>query len=189
MNAIDRQFKGSILIFVDGYGVEEFRCIGHNNPDDFFFGESGWAVGNNPRDRYCARSSHDKIRHFNSFDEAVDYVYRKQRKRLGERFQLVYEIGNEWHRVSTMDDILAIDTELDAKQRETEKRRAHASQGYEILCKFAPPKMAADATMLLRVTLDNGEDTARSLFSKTAYSRLIKLLIEADLLPLKNSLS
>lgn len=189
MNAIDRQFKGSILIFVDGYGIEEFRCIGHNNPDDFFFGESGWAVGDNPRDRYCARSNRDKIRRFYSFDETVDYIYRKQKKRPGERFQLVYEVGNEWHRVSTMDEILAIDAELEAEQREMENRRAHARPGYDTLCNFAPPKMAAEASMLLRFTLDNGEDMARSLFSKTAYSRLIKLLKKADLLPSKNSRS
>ena len=85
------EFKGSILIFVDGYTVEEWRCLEHNQGDHYFFNEAGWAVGDNPRDRYCARTSHDKIRRFNDYDEVVRYIDLKRKKYPNQKFKLIYE--------------------------------------------------------------------------------------------------
>lgn len=126
MSGVDESFKGDILIYVDGFKVEDWRCMPHNYPEDIYpFPEaSGWAVGDNPRDRYCSRLSTDKLRRFKDYDEAVRYIFEKRRKRKNERFQLMYQLGNAFHAVSTLDDIQAIDKAHDDEQKAIEAQRA-----------------------------------------------------------------
>ncbi len=102
-------FAGSLMIFVEGYGQDDHRCWEMNEPDNYFWGDRGWAVGDNDRGRYCSRQAVHKIRKYHKFDDTVRYIETRRRKRPKERFFLVYVLGNNWTRVSTMDEILALD--------------------------------------------------------------------------------
>lgn len=187
------RFAGDLLIYVDGYKVEDWRCIIHNHPEDIFpFPEAaGWAVGDNPRDRYCSRLSVDKLRRFKSYDEVVAYIQAKRRKRRSERFQLVYQLGNAFHEVSTLDDILAVDA---AAVRERAALQAlHAEQLKEFdknfpdldeLRKVTTNRTALAASELLGVIREKGIDQARATVPKASFYRLLKLLRQAGLVEL-----
>jgi hypothetical protein len=156
-------FSGHILIYVDGYRVEDWRCIPHNYPEDTFpFPDnSGWAVGDNPRDRYCSRLATDKIRRFKDYEEAVRYVFEKQRKWKRQRFQLIYQLDTSFHEVSTLGDILAIDKAFDDEQRAIKqhremlrRERAKELPGLDVLRTTNSPMTAFAASELLKATLN-----------------------------------
>ena len=180
------EFKGNILIFVDGYSVEEWRCLDHNAADDAFFGEAGWAVGDNPRDRYCARTSHDKIRRFTDYDEVVRYVHQKQRKFPKQRFQLIYELGNKWTEVSLLDDILDIDASLGKEAAATElirkEWRDRELPSLDLLLERYGYKDAPRLSALLHVIQTCGVIEAKNIYSRATYYRLSKMLKVAGLI-------
>lgn len=187
----EESFKGDILIYVDGFRVNDWRCSEHNHPEDIFpFPEaSGWAVGDNPRDRYCSRLSTDKLRRFTDYDEAVRYVFEKQRKRKNERFQLMYVLGNAFHAVSTLDDILAIDKRHDDEQRAIEARRSQLRAefdkdlpGLDALQKVTGRHTAFAASELLKKIQDQGIEAAKASLKISSYYRLVKALRAAGLL-------
>lgn len=184
-------FKGDILIYVDGYTMEDWRCLEHNHPTRSFPypHESGWAVGNNPRDRYCSRVAEDKIRRFADFDEAVNYVFLKRRKRKKERFQLAYQLEKTVYEVSSLDEILAIDKALDDEQTRLNDQRAALRQqaaldypGLDVLLKLVSTTSAYTASELLKSIQDKGLCVAKSLFPKSSYYRYMKILRGAGLL-------
>lgn len=189
--AIDPPIKGDILIFVDGYGVEDFRCVelnlGHKfsqpEPDQMYWYLDGWAVGNNARDRYCSRNASDKIRRFKSYDEAVRYINAKQRKRPKERFHLVYEVGNQKQKVSLLDEILAIDASIDADERSRQESVTKHYPEFDQLRKVMGTVVAHNAAELLGLLRNQGEEAARARFSKATYYRLRGVLKDAGLLP------
>ncbi len=188
---------GSILIFVDGYGVDDFRCaelnLGHKfdqpEPGEMFWFNDGWAVGNNARDRYCSRNASDKVRRFKSYDEAVDYIFKKQRKRPKERFSLVYELDRSVELVSSLDEILEIDAKARSEQQTQDSYRRQQSElrevqfpGLDVLRKRVGLVVANNAAELLGLLRNEGESAARERFSKATYYRLRGLLKDAGLL-------
>ncbi len=188
---------GSVLIFVDGYGVEDFRCaelnLGHKfaqpEPGEMFWFNDGWAVGNNARDRYCSRNASDKVRRFKSYDEAVDYIFKKQRKRPKERFSLVYELDRTIELVSSLDEILEIDAKEKSEQHAQDSYRRQQSElrevqfpGLDVLRKRVGLVVANNAAELLGLLRNDGESAARERFSKATYYRLRGILKDAGLL-------
>lgn len=191
MGAADESFKGDILIYVDGFKVEDWRCMPHNYPEDIYpFPEaSGWAVGDNPRDRYCSRLSTDKLRRFKDYDEAVRYIFEKRRKRKNERFQLMYQLGNAFHAVSTLDDIQAIDKAAEAEQRAIDTQRAQLRAEFEkdmpcldALLKIAGRQTAMSASMLLGNIRKDGFEAAKAAHARSNFYRLVRVLRQAGLL-------
>ena len=186
------QFTGDILIYVEGYRVEDWRCMPHNYPEDAFpFPEnSGWAVGDNPRDRYCSRLAVDKLRRFKDYDAAVAYIQAKRRKRKKERFQLIYQLGNSFHEVSMLDEIQAIDADATAANEVERAYRAELKKefekdfpGLDVLRKVATSRTAMAASDLLGKIRKQGIDEARKAYPKASFYRLMKLLREAGLWP------
>jgi hypothetical protein len=188
---------GSLLIFVDGYGVDDFRCaelnLGHKfaqpEPGEMFWFNDGWAVGNNARDRYCSRNASDKVRRFKSYDEAVDYIFKKQRKRPKERFSLVYELDRTIELVSSLDEILEIDAKANSERQSQDSYRRKQSElrevqfpGLDVLRKRVGLVVANNAAELLGLLRNEGESAARERFSKATYYRLRGLLKDAGLL-------
>lgn len=190
MGAADESFKGDLLIYVDGFKVEDWRCMPHNYPEDIYpFPEaSGWAVGDNPRDRYCSRLSTGKLRRFKNYDEAVRYVFEKRRKRKNERFQLMYQLGNAFHAVSTLDDIQAIDRAEEAEQRAIDARRAELRAerekempGLDVLLKVAGRQTAMSASLLLGRIRKDGFEAAKAVHPHSSFYRLMRVLHQAGL--------
>lgn len=70
-----------------------------------------------------------KILKYHKFDDAVCYIETRRRKRPKERFFLVYVLGNNWTRVSTMDEILA----LDAATSEDAQKAAEPSERMRLM--------------------------------------------------------
>ena len=179
------EFNGNILIFVDGYTVEEWRCLEHNQGDPSFFNEAGWAVGDNPRDRYCARTSLDKIRRFNNYDEVVSYIDRKRKKYPNQQFELIYEVGGSWSEVSFLDDILAIDSKMDIEAAENARLKKEFRDAelpcIEILIDKLGYKSGLQASQLLLAIRSRGVKEAKKSYSKSTYSRIYKMLKTAEL--------
>ena len=94
-------------------------------PADLGWAEEGWAVGDNPRDRFCKWMSNAPKRRFTDYDEAVRFIYelRQRRKKAHEAYTLVYvSVGSQGKEqftiVSSMDDIGAFEAQLLADQQE-----------------------------------------------------------------------
>ena len=184
-------FKGHILIYVYGYKMDDWRCLEHNHPTRSFPypHDSGWAVGNNPRDRYCSRAAEDKLRRFTDFDEAVKYIFDKRQKRKKERFELAYELGNTVYEVSSLDELLAIDKALEDENKSLDEQRkilldqaAREYPGLDVLRGRVSNKIAYRASELLKSIQDNEAEVAKSGYSKKTYYRYMKILREAGLL-------
>ena len=184
-------FKGDVLIYVYGYSMHDWRCLEHNHPSRSFPypHESGWAVGNNPRDRYCSRVADDKIRRFKDFEEAVKYIFDKRQKRKNEHFQLAYELEKTVYEVSSLDEVLAIDKAIEDEKKSLEDQRkmlreraAREYPGLDVLRKRVSNTIAFRASELLKSIQDNGAEVAKSGFSKHSYYRYMKILREAGLL-------
>ena len=179
------EFQGNILIYIEGYTVEEWRCMEHNDPDSWHSRSGGWAVGNNPRDRYCARTSPDKIRRFQDYDETVSYIYNKKKKFPKQSFQLIYEIDNQRLEVSSLDGILAIDAEKLAKKSEV-KQAQKEMRDKELPCidlllgKYNSRKAFA-ASSLLRDIRECGKIEAMNQYNKSTFYKLFKLLKDENL--------
>ena len=179
------EFKGNILIYIDGYTVEDWRCFEHNDPDNYFLIESGWAVGDNARDRPCARTSHDKVRRFKDYDEAVSYIFNKQKKHKNWCFHLIYEVDRHFHEVSSLDEILAIDIsiELEAKEKERVRKewRDRELPEIELLETKYGWKLGLQLALFLGVIQSKGLESAKAEHSKSTFYRLMKLLKAAGI--------
>lgn len=182
-------FAGGLMIFVEGYRQDDHRCWEHNEPDDYFWGAKGWAVGDNDRGRYCSRQSVHKIRKYRRFDDAVRYIEARRRKRPKETFFLVYALGNRWDRVSTMDEILA----LDAAAAGAEVMAAGPS-GYARnvarLCELGHSRLQASRLAgYLRDIRQDGEDAASAGMSRSTRMRYAQMLKQAGLLASDGSMN
>lgn len=175
----EKEFAGDLLIFVEGYEQKDFRCIEINSTDDFFW-STGWAVGDNSRGRYCSRQATDKIRKFREFDEAVRYIEARRRKRPKEKFFLVYLLDNTWTRVSSMDEILA----LDAAAVKVKPEPSERSRQRDILLGLGHSMaMANRLVFYLEEVREEGEAVANARLSRATLFRYGKLLKEAGFLP------
>jgi hypothetical protein len=126
---LEQIMRGYLLIHVGGYKIFS-DLTGHIFPCDdggcisvpdrqiqveaYPFGttgfyEDGWAVGNNPRDRFCKWQGIKPMRHFDNFDEAVAYTYRlrQKRKRPHEVYTLVY-VTKDFNGIDRQCDISSI---------------------------------------------------------------------------------
>lgn len=176
------EFAGDLMIFVEGYGQDDHRCWELNEPDGFFWGDRGWAVGDNDRGRYCSRQAVHKIRKYRRFDDAVRYVEVRRRKRPKETFFLVYALGNDWTRVSGMDEILA----LDAAAAGAVVRAAGPSEyarNVARLCELGHSILQARRLAgYLRDIREDGENAASAGMSRSTRMRYARLLEQAGLL-------
>ena len=121
---------GHFVVYIDGFIVRDYRCEDHNFPAEhpyekrMFTSVGGWAIGDNARNRPCARL-HKRIRKFTDYDEAVAAIATRRRKYPHESHQLIYRIQDqreEW-RVGSLDEALAIDAKLRAETEEQERIR------------------------------------------------------------------
>jgi len=99
--------------------------------------EEGWAVGDNPRERFCKWGGASPMYRFKNYDEAVTYIQRlrQKRKRPHEAYTLVYFLrgvgGAEFSRpVSFLDDIVDFEAELAEAISQEEKARALRRASY-----------------------------------------------------------
>lgn len=185
--------KGDFVVYVEGYGVDDYRCFDHNVPgnnmSDKNYG-SGWAMGDNARNRYCARGS-GKVRHFASFDEAVGAIARQRRKYPKQHFQLIYCVaGRKWP-VSFQDDAIRLDRELDDEVAEVEAATAdlprETDREYpmrdELMARFGAPTGTRLAEFLGAVQSGDFEAaTARLKMSRTTAYRYRNLFVKAGFL-------
>lgn len=178
------EFKGNILIaIVGGYRVEDMRCLELNNPDGFWQSDIGWLIGDNTRDRPCGRL--DKARCFKDFDEAVAFAFRKQQKQKKWRLQLLYEVDRYVHKVSSLDEILAIDAKLEADANEAELIRKEWRDRDMPECAKLEEKYGYKLGMQLAVFLgtirNHGIEAAKAEGSTSTFYRLKKLLKDAGI--------
>lgn len=182
------EFRGKLYIFVDKPVDEKSRPIEALRGDVFDLrmpGEPlwylhGWAVGNNARSQYCARTSKSKCRTFEIFSEAMDFVRKRRNARPQENFFLVYHVDEREFVVNGLDEIQKIDQSLadlgNPASEYTEQREA-----FETLTQRVGKIVATNALALLRDLTKYGEDTARARFSAATYSRLRQVLQDANL--------
>jgi len=176
----EREFAGDLMVFVDGYQQQDFRCIEINSGDDFFW-SNGWAVGDNSRGRYCSRQSLDKIRRFKHFDDAVRYIETRRRKRPKERFFLVYVLGNTWLRVSSLDEILATDAVAAATNASAVGPSVRTRERNKLMDVGCSLGMANKVLYYLEVLREKGEAAADAGVSRATRMRYRSLLKEAGL--------
>lgn len=101
--------------------------------------EDGWAVGDNPRDRFCKWNGTKPVRRFKDFDEAVQLIYRlrQKRKRPNEVYTLVYVTRGSFGKdisnvVSSLDAIEAIETEIANERSQIEAAQAEYRAQLEV---------------------------------------------------------
>lgn len=173
-------FRGALMIFVEGYGQNDHRCWEMNQPDNYFWGDRGWAVGDNDRGRYCSRQAVNKIRRYERFDDAVRYIELRRRKRPKEQFFLVYVLGNNWNRVSTMDEILALDAAAAVNaSAEPSERSRRVSRLREL---GHSRVLAGKMVDYLEVLREEGEAPANAGIGKSTLMRYRRLLREAGMM-------
>lgn len=91
--------------------------------------ENAWAVGDNPRARLCKPSSGKPLLKFSDFDEAVNFVFRRQQKHKKQQHALVYILKDAFGKdrfslVRSLDDIEVLHAGLDAEKREKSELKA-----------------------------------------------------------------
>jgi hypothetical protein len=175
--------KGHILIAIKGYEVEDMRCIELNRPEGFWQGDVGWLVGDNAKDRPCGDPS--KARRFKNYDDAVAYIYNKQKKHKKWIFNLLYEVDNRTQKVSTVDEILSIDAMIEAEKNENDQMRKECRDRdmpeLEMLEAKYGWKNGVRLALLLGIIRNNGIDAAKQGSSTSTFQRLKKMLNDAGI--------
>lgn len=157
--------------------------------------EEGWAVGDNPRERFCKWNWVKAMRKFYDFDEAVTYIYRlrQRRKRPNEAYTLVYFLkgvgGKEcFMPVSSLDDIAEFENqiamELDQQRKDDESKRLALENEYpelERLTKSFGARRAFQLSALLKTIRQDGKDKAMQNTSRSTYYRDTRALRELGL--------
>lgn len=194
---------GYLVIYVDGYKlcfrntVHLFREDGaaYQVPDrlmppliheigcmDWWI--DGWAVGDNARNRLCNRNGNKPLKQFKSYDAAVSFIYRRQRKHKLHQHVLVYvtQVWNGTEKrdvVRSLDDIRAVD-ELRVKEWD-EMRACEAEQGARypgldtLNKRFGYLKALRLADLLRCIRAGTPEDTMTPLTKTTQYRMLKEL--------------
>lgn len=203
-DAQDKPMQGYLVIHVAGYKRNMdhmMHVLSSENgpimiPDRFMeaelhpvgsmlWCEEGWAVGDNPRERFCKWNWVKSMRKFHDFDEAVTYVYRlrQKRKRPHEKYTLVYFLknhrGNEvFQPVSSMDDIERFEREVEAEANqyklEIESRRKSMEEEYpeiELLRETFSSTKAFQLSQLLKTIRRDGKNKAIQDIPKSTYYR------------------
>jgi len=153
--------------------------------------ENAWAVGDNSRQRLCKPNTGKLFLKFKDYDEAVDFVFRRQQKHKQQSHFLVY-VTNTVHRkermdvIRSMDDIETIHLELDReRQEESDKKvasKAMFDEQYphfdEMESKFGRSKAFRLADTLRRIR-DEGKETVMASMPRSSWYRLVRELQEA----------
>lgn len=199
--------RGYLMIFVDGYKVNSRHTIhvfpsGHVIPDGLMpptvhpvesmeWFTDGWAVGDNSRNRYCGRMNESKIRRLYDYDEAVSFIYKQQKKRRAETFSLVYTVTgpfreNRHNKVSSLDEIHALDEKMDAEEKLIRTRQDEFAQEYpglDVLKQMFRLNTAHQLSSLLGFIQSHGMQAALQGMAKSTFYRNLSQLREAGLLP------
>jgi hypothetical protein len=158
--------------------------------------EDGWAVGDNPRERFCKWEGASPMYRFHDYDEAVTYIQRlrQRRKRPHESYSLVYStkgVGGitYYQPVSFLDDILAFEAEIDAEikqnaQAQEERKRALLEEYPEIdrLKAVYRGLKAYQLSELLKALRGGDTETAKNGMSKSTFYKNVKELKNLGLL-------
>lgn len=197
--------KGHLVIHVGGYKVARsnaFVVFGNGRvlpdrmvpadryePESIRWYEDGWAVGDNSRDRFCKYGDPRKMRRFQDYDEAVEFIHRLRQKRKAKReeYRLVYVVTDQGvahsRLVSSMDDIEAIDTRLDREERAREARMAENFPALDRLRALYPLSVATTLSRTLADILSSGIESAAQGVSRSTYYRRLAQLRAAGVLP------
>lgn len=158
--------------------------------------EDGWAVGDNPRERFCKWAGASPMYRFHDYDEAVTYIQRlrQRRKRPHESYSLVYftkGVGGatRYQPVSFLDDILAFEAEIDSEikqnaQAQEERKQAFLDEYPEIDRLKASYRglKAYQLSELLKVIRSGDTEAAKKGVSKSTFYKNVKELKNLGLL-------
>ena len=158
--------------------------------------EDGWAVGDNPRERFCKWAGASPMYRFHDYDEAVTYIQRlrQRRKRPHESYSLVYStkgVGGitYYQPVSFLDDILDFEAEIDAEI----KQNAQAQEDRKLALLEEYPEIdrlkavyrglkAYQLSELLKALRGGDTETAKNGMSKSTFYKNVKELKNLGLL-------
>lgn len=205
----DPKLKGYLVIYVDGYKVYDKHLVhlmsdGETHisvpdrfvpPPDHEIGSmhwwmDGWAVGDNARGRLCSRKGSKPLRRFRDYDEAVTYVFARQKKHKTHQHVLVYVTAGVGGReqmevVRSLDDIHAIDARVAAEIAENDaalaQRRAATDAEHPHLpalrAKYGPSTAwtLSDFAKNLR---EKGVEAVKASMPASSYYRQVKRLRE-----------
>lgn len=206
----DPALRGYLVIYVDGYKMVDKYLVhvfkeGENTitapdrlmpPPDYEVGEGdwwydGWAVGDNARGRLCKRYGVKPLRRFKDFDEAVAYMFARQKKHRDQRHTLVYVTtgvaGKETLEVvRSLDDIDAVEAriadEIAANEAVFAEYRAKTDAEYPHLRTLqAKHGMSAGWRLsdFLKDVREKGAEAVKASMATSSYYRQIKRLREA----------
>mgnify|MGYP001330004616 CR=1 FL=1 len=159
--------------------------------------EDGWAVGDNPRDRFCKWGGVKPMRQFKDFDAAVSFIHRlrQKRKKPHEVYTLVYvTLGSHERDVSkvifSLDDIDAFEAQIASERTEAECLRVEYRAQFErdfpankLLTESYGRTRATTLSSFLCQLRDQGADLVKAITPKATYYRNIKDLRALGLLP------
>lgn len=208
-------YHGYLVIFVDGYKyVDKYavHLVSHEGttysiPDRLMSAEvheidtldwwtTGWAVGDNARNRLCSRLGSKPLKKFYDFDEAVSFIEIRQRKSKRLQFILVYVTKDRWGKdrrdvVRSSDDIRLIDIR-NAKdladyanfiaQRQAE-RQAKYPELEALEARFGHLKALTLADFLASIREDGKDKVLSSMSTATFYRYRRKLAAVGIALP------
>lgn len=181
------EFRGKLYIFVDPSddgsataAAEPDDVFGRRRPGEALWYLQGWAIGRSARGTYCARTSPGKMRSFETFAEAMDFLRPKRRSRPQETFYLVYEVDGRKAIVATLEQIQRLDS---PGRQGASPDDAGEHPHLAALTARVGKIVAANALQLLQLVTEHGEAAARERFSQATYERLRQVLREAELLP------
>ena len=160
--------------------AEQGNVFELRQPGEMLWFLHGWAVGNNARNAYCARTSPTKLRSFGTFAEAMDFVRKKRKTRPAETFHLVYEVDGRKSIVTSLEQIQQQDGDL----ARADHRNPDAVSEYpelKALTEKVGKIVAMNALELFKTLAKEGEEAARARFSSATYQRLWQVLQEAEL--------
>lgn len=183
------EFRGKLYIFVDASQAADDEpaakdpedIFSARDPGDALWYRIGWAISNNARASYCARTSRTKLRAFETFIECMDFVRKRTRQsRSKARFYPVYEVDGQKCIVTSLEQILRRDGQHVRSPRPDPAELALDTVSATLAAKVGKI-VATNALVLLRTLDREGETAARALFSPATYERLWQILHEAGL--------
>lgn len=149
----------------------------------------GWAVGDNARDRFCKWYSPKPKMKFKDYDEAVAFIHRMRQKRKARRedYTLVYVLkgadnNEQYHPVSFLDEILAIDREYEDAKAAREDAYRNNFPEIDALMERHGPAMAYRLSLLLAAIRKDGMQKTLEGMSRATFYRYVARLRNAGLL-------
>jgi hypothetical protein len=206
----DPALRGHLVIYVDGYKmynkylvhafVEDGKTIHVPDrlmlPPEYEVGEGdwwydGWAVGDNLRGRLCKRHGVKPLREFKDYDDAVAYMFARQKKHREQRHTLVYVTtglaGKETREVvRSLDDISAVEAriadEIAANEAAFAEQRAQTEREYphlRVLQEKYGKSVGWTLSDFLKDLREKGVEAVKASMPASSYYRQIKRLREA----------